>query len=160
MRGTKKNKVLMVILYVALTLVIASVCFAFVKIGKIEKTKDIKSSSYTIGALNAEDGKEVKDEHALRTGYFDADKFNKITIKDKADVTYQIFYFDENKAFIGKTEALSADTTEIAKTQTVQSASKNVKYYRVVISLKDASKKVNWFNKASYVKQVTLTVNK
>ena len=71
MRGIKKNKVLMVILYVALTLVIASVCFAFVKIGKLEKTKDIKSSSYTIGALNAEDGKEVKHEHAHRTGYFE-----------------------------------------------------------------------------------------
>lgn len=70
MRGTKKNKVLMVILYVALTLVIASVCFAFVKIGKIEKTKDIKSSSYTIGALNAEDGKEVQGRTRASYGLF------------------------------------------------------------------------------------------
>ena len=149
-----------IMLWVLIAALVTAVVVAFVKISKIEKTKDVGTLSYSIGSLNADDGKEIKDEHSFRTKHLNADKFNKITIKDKADVTYQIFYFDENKAFIGKTEALSADTTEIAKTQTVESASKNVKYYRVVISLKDASKKVTWFNKASYVKQVTLTVNK
>ena len=67
MRGTKKNKVFLIILYVAMTLVIASVCFAFIKIGKIEKTKKLKTSAYTIGIIADEDGTDAKSDYALRT---------------------------------------------------------------------------------------------
>lgn len=149
---------------IALCVVIAALAMAsivaFVKIGKLEKTKDVGTLSYSIGSLNADDGKEIKDEHSLRSKHLSADKFNKIDIKDKADVTYQIFYYNADKKYIGKSADLSADTTEFEKTQTVETATENVKYFRVVIKVTDTAKKVTIFNMNKYVKQVTVTLNK
>ena len=149
---------------IALCVVIAALAMAsvvaFVKIGKLEKTKDVGTLSYSIGTINEQDGKEAKSEHALRTKHLSADKFNKIVIQDKPDVTYQIFYYNADKKFIGKSADLSADTTELEKTQTVETATENVKYFRVVIKVTDTAKKVTIFNMNKYVKQVTVTLSK
>lgn len=149
---------------IALCVVIAALAMAsvvaFVKIGKLEKTKDVGTLSYSIGTINEEDGKEAKSEHALRTKHLSADKFNKIVIQDKPDVTYQIFYYNADKKFIGKSADLSADTTELEKTQTVETVTENVKYFRVVIKVTDTAKKVTIFNMNKYVKQVTVTLSK
>lgn len=149
---------------IALCVVIAALAMAsivaFVKIGKLEKTKDVGTLSYSIGTINEQDGKETKSEHALRSKHLSADKFNKIVIQDKPDVTYQIFYYNADKKFIGKSADLSADTTELEKTQIVETATENVKYFRVVIKVTDTAKKVTIFNMNKYVKQVTVTLNK
>lgn len=149
---------------IALCVVIAALAMAsvvaFVKIGKLEKTKDVGTLSYSIGTINEQDGKEAKREHALRTKHLSADKFNKIVIQDKPDVTYQIFYYNADKKFIGKSADLSADTTELEKTQTVETVTENVKYFRVVIKVTDTAKKVTIFNMNKYVNQVTVTLNK
>lgn len=149
-----------IMLWVLIAALVTAVVVAFVKISKIEKTKDVGTLSYTIGSLNADDGKEIKDEHSLRSKHLSADKFNKIDIKDKADVTYQIFYYNADKKFIGKSEDLSADTTELPAMQTVGEATENVKYFRVVVKVTDTSKKVTIFNMNKYVKQVTVTLSK
>lgn len=149
-----------IMLWVLIAALVTAVVVAFVKISKIEKTKDVGTLSYSIGSLNADDGKEIKDEHSLRTKHLSADKFNKIDIKDKADVTYQIFYYNADKKFIGKSEDLSADTTELPATQTVNETTENVKYFRVVVKVTDTAKKVTIFNMNKYVKQVTVTLNK
>lgn len=149
-----------IMLWVLIAALFTAVVVAFVKISKIEKTKDVGTLSYTIGSLNADDGKEIKDEHSLRSKHLSADKFNKIVIQDKPDVTYQIFYYNADKKFIGKSVDLSADTTELEKTQTVETATENVKYFRVVIKVTDTAKKVTMFNMNKYVKQVTVTLNK
>ena len=149
-----------VMIWVLLGALVIASTVAFVKISKIEKTKDVNALSYSIGSLNADDGKEIKDEHSFRTKHLNADKFNKIDIKDKADVTYQIFYYNADKKFIGKSEDLSADTTELEKTQTVETVTENVKYFRVVIKVTDTAKKVTIFNMNKYVKQVTVTLSK
>ena len=154
------KKIKRVLIWVLLgALVVASVV-AFVKIGKLEKTKDVGTLSYSIGTINEQDGKEAKSEHALRSKHLSADKFNKIVIQDKPDVTYQIFYYNADKKFIGKSADLSADTTELEKTQTVETVTENVKYFRVVIKVTDTAKKVTIFNMNKYVNQVTVTLNK
>lgn len=149
---------------IALCVVIAALAMAsvvaFVKIGKLEKTKDVGTLSYSIGTINEQDGKEAKSEHALRSKHLSADKFNKIVIQDKPDVTYQIFYYNADKKFIGKSADLLADTTELEKTQTVETVTENVKYFRVVIKVTDTAKKVTIFNMNKYVNQVTVTLNK
>lgn len=149
---------------IALCVVIAALAMAsvvaFVKIGKLEKTKDVGTLSYSIGTINEQDGKEAKSEHALRSKHLSADKFNKIVIQDKPDVTYQIFYYNADKKFIGKSADLSADTTELEKTQIVETVTENVKYFRVVIKVTDTAKKVTIFNMNKYVNQVTVTLNK
>ncbi len=149
-----------IMLWVLIAALVTAVVVAFVKISKIEKTKDVGTLSYSIGTINEQDGKEAKSEHALRSKHLSADKFNKIVIQDKPDVTYQIFYYNADKKFIGKSADLSADTTELEKTQTVETVTENVKYFRVVIKVTDTAKKVTIFNMNKYVNQVTVTLNK
>ena len=134
--------------------------FAAVKVGKIEKTKDLGLTSYSVGSIAEASGAEEKSAHAIRTGFLKADKFNKITLGENAEITYRVFYYNADKDFIGKTEVQSADLTEIAKTQTVEEATENVKYFRVVIIVPEAKDDVTVFNMNDYVKQLTVTLNK
>lgn len=149
------------VLFVAVVIAfIASLVVAFVKIGKLEKTKDLSSVSYSIGTLNEQDGAEKSSDYALRTGYQKADKFNKIELAEKADVVYVVFYYNTDKEFIGKTEDISQTLSEIAETQTVNGATEKVKYFRVVVKVPETKEKVTLLNKGDYVKQITVTLNK
>jgi hypothetical protein len=155
-----KRKTRSLLLTVIIAVLLVTTVVAFVKISKIEKTKDLGVTAFEIGMLNAEDGKEAKSDFALRSSYQKADKFNKITLAEDADVTYQIFYFNADKKFIGKSNALSAETTELTKTFTVSGATENVRYYRVVVIVPDTKDEVTILNMGTYLKQITVTVNK
>lgn len=155
-----KRKTRSLLLTVIIAVLLVTTVVAFVKISKIEKTKDLGVTAFEIGILNAEDGKEAKSDFALRSSYQKADKFNKITLAEDADVTYQIFYFNADKKFIGKSNALSAETTELTKTFTVSGATENVRYYRVVVIVPDTKDEVTILNMNSYLKQITVTINK
>ena len=155
---TRNVKRILVGLAVILALVLAIVALS--KIGKLEKTKDLGLTAFEIGTLNEADGKEAKSDFAFRTDYQKAAKFNKITLADDADITYVIYYFNADKKFIGKSNALSAETTELPSTQTVNSATENVRYYRVVAIVPDTKDEVTLLNLSSYAKQITVTVNK
>ncbi len=155
-----KRKTRSLLLTVIIAVLLVTTVVAFVKISKIEKTKDLGVTAFEIGMLNAEDGKEAKSDFALRSSYQKADKFNKITLAEDADVTYQIFYFNADKKFIGKSNALSAETTELTKTFTVSGATENVRYYRVVVIVPDTKDEVTILNMGTYLKQITVTINK
>lgn len=143
-----------------IAVLLVTTVIAFLKIGKLEKTKDLGLTAYEIGTLNEADGKEAKSDFAFRTDYQKAAKFNKITLAEDADITYVIYYFNADKKFIGKSNALSAETTELPSTQTVGSATENVRYYRVVAIVPDTKDEVTLLNLSSYAKQITVTVNK
>ena len=143
-----------------ITALLIAMVVAFVKIGKIEKTKDLILTDYSIGTLSAEDGAETKSDHAIRSKFLKADKFNKISLSEKADVTYQIYYFNADKEFIGKSAELSAETTELEATFTVDAATEKVKYFRVLIIVPEAKDEVTILNMNDYVKQITVTLNK
>lgn len=153
-------KVRRIIIGVAVVLALVLAIVAMAKIGKIEKTKELGLTSFEIGTLNASDGKEAKSNFAFRTDYQKSAKFNKIELAEDADVTYVIYYYNADKKFIGKSNALSAATTELPATQTVDSASENVRYYRVAVLVPDTKDEVTLLNLNSYVKQITITVNK
>lgn len=155
---TRKLKRILMGVIVALLAVLVVV--ALVKIGKMEKTKELGVTSYTIGTISETDGKDAKSTNALRSDYQKAAKFNKIELAENADVTYQIFYYNADKKFIGKSAELTSETTELSKTFTVDSATENVRYYRVVIKVPSDKDDVTLLNKGEYVKQLTVTVNK
>ena len=153
-----KNIIAVLAILVALSLGI----FAAVKINKIEKTKDLGLTSYSIGGISVTDGKDETSEYALRTDFLEAAKFNKITLAEKADVTYQVLYYDVEKNFLGKTEEQSGELTEIAETyaDVKNSTTVNVKYFRVLVKIPENKDKVTLLNKNIYVKQITVTLDK
>lgn len=153
----KTKKFLTALLCVVLS--VATIGLA-VKVSKLQKTKELGAAAYSVGTLNVEDGKEAKSDYALRTGYQEAVKFDKIVIGKDAKITYQVFYFDADKNFIGKSEALAVDMEELPTTQTVGSDKKDVKYYRVVILVPETETKVSLLNKGDYAKQLTVTIKK
>lgn len=155
---TAKVKRILIGIAAVLALILGIV--AVVRIGKIEKTKELGLTSFEIGTLAEADGKEAKSDYAIRSKMQKADKFNKITLADDADVTYVIYYFNADKKFIGKSNALSAETAELATKFTVNSATENVRYYRVVVLVPDTKDEVTLLNMNNYLKQITVTVNK
>lgn len=130
-----------------------------VKVGKMEKTKELGVMSYAAGTLDT-NGKEATSDYALRTGFLEAKKFDKIVIDEKADITYQVFYYNADKELIYVTDSLNADLTEIPATKEVNSVTQKVSYYRVVIKVPESKDKVTLLNRNDYIKQLTVTVKK
>ena len=157
MRSNKAKGILTTMIFAIFAIMLVAVCF---KVNGLAKMKDLGVFSYNIGAIDESDGAEVKNDYAIRTGFNDSSKFGKIELSDKAYVTYQVFYYDADKEYIGKTAVLSADLTELPKTQTVSGVLHNVKYYRVMVRIPESKDKVTLLNKGDYVKQITVTINK
>lgn len=143
---------------IGILLALALGIFAAVKIGKLEKTKELGASAYSIGSIN-DKGAEIDSDYALRTGYLEAAKFNSIKLCEKPDISYKVFYYDADKAYLSTAVCVS-DLNEIAETITIEGITKNVRYFRVVLVIPDGTEKVTLFNKGDYVKQVTVTLNK
>ena len=154
------NKAKWIVTAVALIILAVTMLAVIVKVNGLTKTKELGGSAYTIGALDESDGAEVKNEYAIRTGFQDSSKFSKIELTEKAFVTYQVFYYNADKEYIGKSTVLSAGLTEMPKTQTVSGVSHNVKYYRVMVKVPESKDKVTLLNKGDYAKQITVTINK
>lgn len=143
---------------IGILLALALGIFAAVKIGKLEKTKELGTTAYSIGSID-EKGVEVDSDYALRTAYLDAAKFNSIKLIENPEITYKLFYYDADKKFLSSQVCVS-DKDEIAETVTVSEITKTVKYFRVVLVIPDGKEKVTLFNKGDYVKQITVTLNK
>ena len=156
----RSNKAKWIVTTLALIILAVTMLAIIVKVDGLTKTKELGSSAYTIGALDESDGAEVKNEYAIRTGFQESNKFNKIELTEKAFVTYQVFYYNADKEYIGKSTVLSAGLTEMPKTQTLSGVSHNVKYYRVMVKVPESKDKVTLLNKSDYAKQITVTINK
>ncbi len=133
--------------------------FAAVKIGKLEKTKELGATSYSIGSID-EKGADVASDYALRTGFLEAEKFNSIKLGEDPDITYKVFYYDADKKFLSNTVAQVSDFNELVQKITVEGTEKTVKYFRVVINVPTDGDKVTVFNKGDFVKQLTITLDK
>lgn len=144
----------------AIIMLIVAMVVAFIKIGKLEKTKDLGYTSYYIGAISETDGKDIKDDHSLRTAKIESDKFEKIELSEDATVTYQLFYYNADKKLIGKTGELTEGMTELPATQVVGDKTEDVKYFRVMVKIPAEKDKLTILNKGDYIKQITVTVQR
>ena len=73
-----------------------------------EKTKDVSSTfGYETGLLDTETGRDKSGATAWRTKDFVPVKGLVIDVDEKAgDITYNIFYYDADKAFLKKQQLL------------------------------------------------------
>lgn len=129
-----------------------------VKAANKDKAETLGNISYEIGAFDVTDGAEKADDHSLRSKLIDAKRFESAELSADAKVTYTLFYFNADKEFIGKSEALAAKTAELPATQKVGEVTENVRYFRVVITIPESEEKATLLNKGNYVKQLTVTL--
>lgn len=147
-----------IIIGVFIVLLCSIVGVIAVKAANKDKSETLGSISYEIGAFDVTDGAEKADDHSLRSKFIEAKRFEKAELSADAKVTYTLYYFNADKEFIGKSEALTAITTELPATQKVGEVTENVKYFRVVITIPESEEKATLLNKGNYVKQLTVTL--
>ena len=103
-----KAKAIIVLMGVAL-LSMVIILFVFgAKINRLDKTDELTKYDWEKGLIGT-DGKEVRGTIAIRSkGYV---PINGLTfdLRDNPGVTYQIFWYDENKVFISSTDELTVD---------------------------------------------------
>lgn len=129
------------------------------------KTKTISSLVFAVGAIDSE-GQYVKNDKSIYTKDLIECKGLKIDMDFEASGTYQVFYYDSNKTFIGCTDVFD---TSINSTYAKIDEYEFAKYCRVMYT-PDAPKdengyidegfKITLFNLLSYANKVNIVVNK
>ena len=127
-------------------------------------TKTISSTAFSVGGINDE-GNYVKTDYSIYT----KDMFECLGLTIEPDFeatgTYQVFYYDSNKAFLGATNAMNADDGAYAMGDTFT----NARYARVMITpavpvdedgIAEEDFRIRFYESASYAKDYTITVNK
>lgn len=124
-----------------------------VKLNRAVTTKEVPTSAFAIGTINDAGKIEEGDGSIYQKKILKVDGL-KIDLEKKADVTYQIYYYDEDKAFLSASAEMDSDFDGVAVPE-------SAKYFRVVISpTEDEDGKVSLLEVAKYAKQVTISYNK
>lgn len=152
-KRTNSNNIKLIISFVLIAMLSVAVIFAFVKIDKNEKTKTLGSNSFTyaIGLLDTEGKYEQGTSSIYTKDYVSVDGLT-VEIKDKATITYKIFFYDSNKDFINKTSDLSLNYDG-------SSIPYNAEYFKIMITPTNDAE-VSWIEIGTYAGQLTVTVNK
>lgn len=138
---------------IALALIITIIVLAVNLAGV--PVKEVKNSEYEIGIINDE-GRAEEDMTAIYTKeYFTVVGLN-CTLDEKADIVYQLYFYDDEKGFISASEELKGDFNGVA-----QGMPEGAAYVRIMItptSDKDGIVAKGEINK--YAKQLTVIVSK
>lgn len=116
------------------------------------KTRDISSYSYEVGILDNQ-GRAVEDNSALRSKDFITADGLTVTVSENASVTYQLYFYDEDKQFVEASETLTTDYTE--------AVAEGVAYVKIVITpTADKDGIVSNSEVVPYADQIKVTVNR
>ena len=116
--------------------------------------KKISPLSFDVGALDSA-GKEKKSNMDLYTKEFFECQGLTIEVDFDSSLKYKVFYYRDDKSFIGCTETLT-DLYEKGEDFS------NAKYARVMVTptLEEGDKKLTFFNKLGYAKNIIIKVYK
>jgi hypothetical protein len=148
----KSDLIKWIITAVVGVLLIATVVGLCVKLNKVDTTKTISKYSYEVGIIN-DLGKEKTSDGSIRSKDFITVDGLAVVLSDDANITYRLYFYDEDEKFISSTQELSADFNG-----TVPSSAKYAKL--VITPVEDEDGKVSFLEVYSYASQLTVTVNK
>lgn len=105
---TLKTKALIFIMGLAIIAMAIALCVFGVKINRLDKTDELTKRDWEKGLIGA-DGGEIRGTIAIRTkGFVPIDGLT-FDLRENPGITYQIFWYDENKVFIEATGELVVD---------------------------------------------------
>ena len=160
MKGKKKKVGILAIVATVLAAIgTAASIGALAKVDKLETTKELGASAFSVGMLDDETGKlpdEDVDKGGLYTAkYYTYEGMDFEFVKD-ATGEMQVNYFDEDKKFLGvQTWTADYDATKVISTA---STAKYVKFE--IIHTEDDDDTVSLLEKYDYVDQVKIVVKK
>lgn len=150
-----RSKKSMVISIIAIVLSIVAFSAVFFGLSGNDDTKTVNSSSFSIGAIDAE-GKAIDSKLSLYTKDKNTIEGLEITIVDEPTITYQVFFYDEDGNFVSASESLD---TDFDATTIPEGAST----FRIVITPDEVdgeAVEITTLNKSTYAKQLEVTFNK
>lgn len=148
----KNRKLLFGIVAVLLVALTGTVMVLAIQMNKQITTKTVSAlTDYDIGSLDV-NGKVIKSSENIYTkDYINVDGL-KVTIKEKADVQYKLYFYDADKTFVSaSTTWLTADFDG--------NVPANAKYARVLIDPTEDAE-VSALEVFGYANQLTVTYNK
>lgn len=148
----KNRKLLFGIVAVLLVALTGTVMVLAIQMNKQITTKTVSAlTDYDIGSLDV-NGKVIKSSENIYTkDYINVDGL-KVTIKEKADVQYKLYFYDADKTFVSaSTTWLTADFDG--------NVPANAKYARVLIDPTEDAE-VSPLEVFGYANQLTVTYNK
>lgn len=148
----KNRKLLFGIVAVLLVALTGTVTVLAIQMNKQITTKSVSAlTDYDIGTLDA-NGKVTKStENIYLKDYITTDGL-KVTIKEKADIQYKLYFYTEDKTFVSASSAwLTADFDGTVPA--------TAKYVRIVIDPTEDSE-VSALEVFGYASQLTVTYNK
>ena len=161
MRISKKTK--SIISGILLVAIVAGVlAFAGSIFGS--ETKTISSTAFSVGGINAQGNYEKTDLSIYTKDMFECQGLS-IEPDFEATGTYQVFYYSENRNFLGSTEVMNAEDGVYNKGDTFALA----QYARIVITPdvpvdEDGKEvedfKIRFYEVNGYANEYTITVNK
>ena len=151
MAKRNSTKVKFLVVYVLIALLLVGMCATVITLDKQIETKTVSVWAFTNGALDAEGEYDESDGSIYMKNVESVDGLE-IEVMEDAEVTYQIFFYDEDKEFLSASGELSAD---YVYGNDVEGA----EYFRVVITPTD-DEEIGLFEKNGYAKQLTITIDR
>lgn len=101
-------KAIFVLMSMAVLTMAIVICVFGAKINRLDKTDELTKRDWEKGLIGA-DGGEIRGTIAIRTkGFVPIDGLT-FDLRENPGITYQIFWYDENKVFIEATDELVVD---------------------------------------------------
>lgn len=151
----QKSSIIRTVIEILVFLVLISVIIMFSAALAGVPVETVPSSAYSVGTLN-ENGKAEESETSIYTPEMYAVKGLDIEVKEKAEITYSIWFYDEDKTFLASTEERETDYNIKADGSPEWSA-----YFRIRITPKnDRDGKISKSEKTKYANKLTVIIKK
>lgn len=146
----KSNKVMLAVLCIAVIVLVGTVTVLAIQLNRTT-TATLFGTAYAVGTLD-DNGKVAERKENIYTKDLISVDGLKITVKEKADVQYKLYFYDADKAFVSASEEwLTADFDGTIP--------ETAKYVRIVIDPIEDNE-VFVFEVLGYANQLTVTYNK
>lgn len=146
----KSNKVMLAVLCIAVIVLVGTVTVLAIQLNRTT-TATLFGTAYAVGTLD-NNGKVAESKENIYTKDLISVDGLKITVKEKADVQYKLYFYDADKAFVSASEEwLTADFDGTIP--------ETAKYVRIVIDPIEDNE-VSVFEVLGYANQLTVTYNK
>ena len=149
----RSDTVKWIIVFLLVFALVGAVAALFVQIDRQTTVTELGPEAYMIGALDAEGKATDSDATIVTRKAFSTDGL-KVELADEAEVTYELFYYDDEDEFISSTGALGTDFYGLGVPLTA-------KAFQIVITpTEDEDGKVSLTEVIGYADQVTVTIDR
>ena len=124
---------------------------ALIRQASSEKTKELPTYSYSIGAIDDAGEFDKKDKSSITSEEIKVKDLVSIEIEEDADVIVYVHYYNEDDEYIRSVEVVGEELEEVEGAETCRVE---------IVPTDDDDDEVSAFEKGTYAKLVTVTLKK